>query len=288
MHLGRNEPLGPHTIGLFHVLRARGDSQLFNRRGFGIWRVAHHRLQMRQLLLKEAPHPDQEIWVSELNTTQPDIHIIGHVFEISKLVAQSDAMLRGVDVPDEALEVQVQNFYNRSVELMVDCAAWADGVPDTWKSQVIAFGTAPSVPVFLPTISLHHDILLANSLNFHNSAMVMMRGAVIDVLQSPLSRHLALDEAAIAGAIADSVRAIHELSILLLQTMPQVIGMVDFQGRPRRSSRDLLGHRVGNGLCGYFAMCALWTIRACKHASNDHKDICEGLLSWLHEHNESL
>src|ERR1700761_1347766 len=87
MYLARTEPLGPHSEAVKHILRARGDGQLFDSSKFALWRLAHHRLQARQILLREQPEPEQIAWMNKLNLDRPDFHICGDILHMNILSA---------------------------------------------------------------------------------------------------------------------------------------------------------------------------------------------------------
>lgn len=270
MHHSRSEPLGPHSTGLVYLLRMRGDEQFFKAQSFSLWRVAHHRLQARQILLRERPHPEQEIWMSKLNDRQPDLHISTHVFEISKLCADAQGLL---DDPSKSAD----EFIHKTTALISECEEWMNHLPEQWRARKLR--TEIDFP--LQEVSLHHDIWLAYMLNFHNASRICMREALLDVIAN--RQGLGSDE-----DIQESTAVITELSKSLLETMPQLLGLVDFSGRPRQSEWDLTGSKLGKGLGGFFAIYSLFAIRACKYDIPRYKKIAEELWDWIHARNEQL
>ena len=86
-------PLGPHSEAIRHVLRSRGDGQLYHPTGFSLWRLTHYRLQAWQTLFHEQPDAQQIAWVSKLNMERPDLRICSHVLHMNILSAAAKAML---------------------------------------------------------------------------------------------------------------------------------------------------------------------------------------------------
>lgn len=270
MHHARSEPLGPHSDGLAYLLRMRGDDQFFNPQSFSLWRIAHHRLQARQILLREMPHPEQEIWMNRLNDKQPDLHISTHVFHISRLCAEAQGILNNPSKPADP-------FLQEAFALIDECEEWVNQLPEHWKAKMIKH----QIDFPLHEISLHHDIWLAYMLNFHNASRICMREALLDVV----SRRRGLDS---DHHVQEGTAVITDLTKSLLETMPQLLGLVDFLGRPRQSERDLAGSKVGKGLGGFFAIYSLFTIRACKYTIPRYKKLADDLWEWIHSRNEQL
>lgn len=270
MHHKRSEPLGPHSTGLIHLLRVRGDEQFFAAQSFSLWRIAHHRLQARQILLREMPQPEQAVWISKLNDRQPDLHITTHVYQISKLCAEAQEIIN--DPSKDA-----ERFLSQVAELIKDCEDWANDLPTQWKAKFITNET----DLALKELSLHHDIWLAYMLNFHNASRICMREAYLDVITHRRNLYSDQDRQGTIDVIA-------QLALSLLETMPQLLGLVDFQGQPRRSEWDLTGSKIGKGIGGFFAIYSLFAIRACKYTKLQHQNLAEELWNWIHDRNEQL
>lgn len=106
MYLARTKQLGPHIDAVKYILHARGSKQFYDRSQFALWRVAHHRLQARQILHREGPDADQIEWVSKLNMSLPDIHISADVMHMNILNAAArklteDGEGTGVTIPEK-------------------------------------------------------------------------------------------------------------------------------------------------------------------------------------------
>lgn len=288
MHHDRSEPLGPHSIGLKHLLRARGDRQLYNRRGFSLWRVAHHRLQARQVLLREEPLPEQAEWVHKLNSSQPDLHITSHVFEISKLCAHARSLLDRATIVSEGTLQEVHLFLKKCSEIIGDCDQWTEEISDRWKPRTVPNNLSFEILQDLANISLHHDIWVTYMTNFHHASRIIAREAYLDVLASPLFQSAIPDGLNVEETTVEGVRFIRGYTKLILETMPQLLGFVDHDGKSRNSLRDVTGSKNGKGLGGFFALYALWTIQACKHTPPQNKSTAEKLLQWIHQQNPQL
>lgn len=287
MHHDRSEPLGPHSVGLKYLLRARGDDQLFNRRGFSLWRVAHHRLQARQILLREEPLPEQAEWVNKLDGKYPDLHITRHIFEISKICAQADMLLKQSSTASDETLQSAADFLRRGTETIRECDQWMDKISDQWKHKRVVNNSSFEILKDLPNLSIHHDIWVTYISNFHIASRIAAREAFLEVITSPAYR-LIFNQKDMEETVSQSVNDIKRFSKWLLETMPQLLGFVDHNGEPRSSQRDITGSKNGKGLGGFFALYTLWIIHACKNAPAEHKSIAANLLSWIHTQNSYL
>lgn len=287
MHHDRSEPLGPHSVGLKHLLRARGDDQLFSRRGFSLWRVAHHRLQARQILLREEPLPEQAEWVNKLDAKYPDLHITRHIFEISQVCAQANELLKQSSTTSNQNLQSAADFLHRGNKTIKECDQWMDSISDQWKHKSVANNSSFEILKDLSNLSVHHDIWVTYISNFHIASRVAAREAFLEVLTSPAYRAISSQEE-IEKTLSQGVKDIQRFSRWLLETMPQLLGFVDHDGQPRSSQRDITGSKNGKGLGGFFALYTLWIIHTCKHTPSEHKLVAEKLLNWIHIQNSYL
>jgi hypothetical protein len=119
MYLARNNPLGPHNNAIKHILRSRGDLQLYNPTRFSLWRLTHYRLQFWQTLLREQPYPEQIAWVSKLNINRPDLSICAHVLHMNVLSAVAKTLTQTIG-NTEAMRLAKLDQANQMAQEMQD------------------------------------------------------------------------------------------------------------------------------------------------------------------------
>lgn len=281
MHTARSEPLGPHSAGLLHVLRARGDGQLLNREGFSLWRIAHHRLQARQILLREQPFREQRVWIDALATEQPDLHIITHVFRISILCGQADLILSTPSFDDPQQIEAASRLRYEIWNAVADGRVWQEGIPQQWLTPKSSFDSPidPLKPVTMA--SMYHDIWVAYMWNYYHASLIALHEVHLDLLSALLQAGMETNDH-LNQAIEFSHLRIHELARILLETMPQLLGLLECEEASTSPTyRQFLQRRCGKGLGGFFAMYGILVIRASKYVLPEQKQVVEGLLGWI-------
>ena len=190
MYLARTEPLGPHRKAIRHILRAGGDKQLFTRSRFALWCVAVHRLQYRQILLREEPDPDQIAWMSKLNIDRPDIHLTVDVTHMNILSAAANTLIQSIEdsgaESSERIEKSRQ-LAHESHGLITSIEKWTSGMAGVLKTestnpqhiaqpQEMGDSSNPPIPHFpYPRVLSYYDISLAYMWNCHGASQIVFR-----------------------------------------------------------------------------------------------------------------
>jgi hypothetical protein len=139
MYLARTEPLGPHDEAIRHILRTRGDEQLYNSSHFSLWRIANHRLQARQMLLREQPDPEQIAWVSKLNINRPDLHICADVLHMNMF---SEAAKRLTQAHEDIATMrterseQARHLVHEIRDLISTIESWTSAMTGVWIPKI--------------------------------------------------------------------------------------------------------------------------------------------------------
>lgn len=292
MHLDRSEPLGPHTAGLVQILRARGEGQLYTRRGFALWRIAHHRLQARQVLLRMPPEADQYSWIEALNDTQPDLHITTDVFKISQFVAQAAKICELDDLLDTRITKGLVLLQD-ATDLITASKTWeATAACRTWSHRRIPnslpTGIEPGIPEVLTDIRelrLYNDVWLAYMRNFHNASMLALHEAMIDVLTLLNGEYSSGEVIHTQNEIEEHQKSISDLSQGLLETFPQLLGLVNFAGNLEDIDPETRLHRAGKGVGGFFTLFAIWVMQRSKYVPKQHCDVAIAIYQWIKRQN---
>jgi hypothetical protein len=139
MYLTRNDPLGPHNGAIRHVLRNRGDAQLYNPTRFSLWRLTHYRLQFWQTLVREEPDAQQRAWVSKLDMDRPELRICAEVLQMNVLSAIAKILTQSPEAPEamraEKLE-SAKQLVREILDLLESTEQWTRDMSEAWKAKV--------------------------------------------------------------------------------------------------------------------------------------------------------
>jgi hypothetical protein len=139
MYLARNDPLGPHSGAIRHILRSRGDAQLYSPTRFSLWRLTHYRLQSWQTLFQEQPDAQQIAWVSKLNLERPDLRICSHVLHMNILSAVAKTMTQTATDTEEMRTTrlnQADRMTREMQDLTVTIESFMSEMRGVWKAKI--------------------------------------------------------------------------------------------------------------------------------------------------------
>lgn len=290
MYLDRNDPLGPHSDAIRHILHARGDQQFTNRAKFGIWRVAHHRLLARQLLLGEEPSPTQFAWLDKLNIGRPDLHITSDSLKIAYLNSAVKKVTEGQTQIGQSQQERVNAARGlaQQIQECIDHAGhWPDTLSKLWRAKRLDPGEIRKPednegpldlainPLGISEVLNFHDIWLAGYWNFHAAAQIIIREARISVI-----KYVADQQRRVLGpddleCIATERIAVQNLSRNIICSVPPLLGY--------RSMDDTDSHAFSNGkmLGRFFSFFSLWTVQRSSFALSEHKELASGVTRWI-------
>lgn len=141
VYLARADPFGSHGEAIKHMLRSRGDVQLYAPSSFSLWRLAHFRLQCRQILLREHPDAEQVAWVNKLNTAQPDLHICADVLHMCILSAASKRLTEDIDT-----DMPRADKLERAMQLAQEIRALTRTI-ESWTSEMTGIWRPTTIEV---------------------------------------------------------------------------------------------------------------------------------------------
>jgi hypothetical protein len=139
MYLARTDPRGPHSKAIEHILRSRGDGQLYNPTRFSLWRLTHFRLQSWQTLFRQQPNPEQIAWMSKLNMSQPELHICADVLHMNTLSAVARTLTPTVGNTEAMLVEKLDSARQLAKEmqdLTVTIESWTSEMTEVWKPKI--------------------------------------------------------------------------------------------------------------------------------------------------------
>lgn len=282
MYLARTEPLGPHSGAIKYILQAKGANSLFDSTQFPLWRLAQHRLQARQILLREHPDQEQIDWISNLNIDCPDLRIYSDVLHMNLLSAsarrlteqQSDTFTLSEETEQTVRQlVEQMESLNRQIE------AWTSGMIGIWLPKIrnsldvhLDDDTQGyPIPKFpCPKTMLHHDIWLAYMWNFHGASQIIFRESLVDVLS------IISETAEEQELIQQQIEYVEQLASSIIQSFPMLLG---FTHRHKRSGPSTLpqGKMAGR----LFSLFSVWVVQRAKFASEEHKKTAREVMEWI-------
>ncbi|KAK9236696.1 hypothetical protein V1525DRAFT_197763 [Lipomyces kononenkoae] len=287
MYLGRTEPLGPHSDAVRHILRARGDKQFFDRSGFSLWRAAHHRLQARQVMLREGPYPEQIVWLSKLDINSIPFHISVDVQQMNTFAAAAknltlDGEIAG-PISSEKVE-QARQLAQAIQDLISSIESWTAAVTDVWRPKTIDppyisdtdDSSKFSIPHFTcPRVLSYHDIWLAYMWNFHAASQIILRESLVDVINYITSRQMQEPGLEDMERIQGEQDAVNRLSSILIRSFPQLLGFTH-----KNTSGPYLpaqGKMAGR----YFSLFSMCVVQRARSTPPEHKQSASEVIEWI-------
>lgn len=288
MFLSREEPLGPHSDAVWHVLRARGEQQFHSEHSFALWRIAHHRLMARQILQRSGPYPEQIEWLKNLNVNRPDLHISSDCLQMNVLCAAAKKLTDGQvggTAGEKAQHAQQLIGAIRSLTNAMD--GWTSHLKSTaWGPRIVdvdrllppteAVGhhsTERYPPLPQPHILRYQDNWLAYIWNFHSASQIVLRESLVDVIEyySDIADFEEPEYLEVATSQYDTVRSLSEN---IMESYPPLLG---FQEDPTEETCFARGKMAGR----FFILFSMWVVQRAKFTTSEHKQLASRVTDWI-------
>lgn len=287
MYLARNIFLGPHSDAVKHVLRTRGEEQLFNRSAFAVARRAHHRLLSRQILLSERPDPEQIAWLGKLNVNRPDIHINADVLRMNILISEAKELMQRPLKTDKAtlLAQRMQTLVSQIESWLLESS-----LMEVWKPKAIdpqqvvrprdvsPFSEDPMSHFICPRILAYHDIWLAYMWNFHAASQIVLRETFVRVLKYIAAQQGQELSPGSINRIEDERKAVESLSRTIVRSIPPLLG---FKYAPQREPYSIPHGKMAGR---FFSLFSMWVLERSEFTLPEHKQIASSVTKWIHMH----
>ena len=292
MYLAQEEPLGPHINAIRFILNSRGDSQLYDRSRFALFRAANCRLQARQLLRGEDPEPLQEELLSKLNVTHPDIHIAVDIMRMSHLCAEARKLLQWGNDRAAGTLTAAASTATRLLKSMRDLIAavscWTSSMTGVWQPKVIDAHSItrpeeapyssdhPLANFECPSLFSYSDIWFAYIWNFHAASQIVLREALIQIVHYRARLQHEYDSQHPNGIIDEQRGAIENLSASIIKSFPPLMGFTDVSGKlPPSIPQGLMAGRS-------LALFAMDVVRKAEFTPPEHKNTAFKVANWIH------
>lgn len=288
IYLARSEPLGLHSQAVKHVLQLRGIEQFFDKSRFAMWRVAHDRLQARQIIMREGPTPEQILWFSRLDPASPDLHVCIDKLRINILCAQVRRLVEGEEGCGSAGEgpERARTLANEIMNLLASIESWAGDLPTVWKAaegdpdrvnlprETCQDPGRPIPQLAWSRVLAYRHVTVAYCWSFFASSQIVLRESLIEVLEHGALLEQREPNAQEAERIIQEQVAIDQLSESVLESAPQLMGIMQQIGG---ASLPQQGVMVGR----FYMLFSLWVIQSASHTSMAHKDLSTRIVEWI-------
>ncbi|KAF4975803.1 hypothetical protein FZEAL_7463 [Fusarium zealandicum] len=232
---------GSHTQGMAHILRLRGHEQFHDPRGWGLFRLAHHRLQKQQLAKQMSPLTESKDWLDALNDD-----------------LAANQLMETLD-PDTLTCSQVLKLVDEMCRLDQEVTLWR--TKPEWAFRIVSRDeilSSGETNFQIPEIvQLHPDIWMAYEWNYHRTSRIILHQKLLACLRIVATLASSTEDLTSART-QESVNLVQTLADEVLSTVPQALGDIDRLGRLRTDeSKPVRWQAVG-------AYLLLWPIKIIK------------------------
>ncbi|KIL86457.1 hypothetical protein FAVG1_10286 [Fusarium avenaceum] len=258
----REEPLKLHCNAIEHLLTSKGTEQMKISSNSAIYRMANHRLQVRQLGFGLTPLPMQLASINMLDPSIPSQCLVGIQLRAQQTIALSRNLLSGDSMNKPTWE-HLLSLLSRIYHHLNELEEWNFNLPTSWKPKQIELAeheyvlrdfTANSLP-FTPYVWIYEDPWLAHQMAFFYQGQIVLRTAVLDILVA--MKHYGntyLGSNLIQHEIATQEMVIIGQGDILMESITPLLALIE---------SDDAGaiHLAGNKISRCYARAICWTLQ---------------------------
>ncbi|KAF5638725.1 negative acting factor [Fusarium sp. NRRL 52700] len=250
---------GTHAQGMAHILRLRGHEQFHDPRGWGLFRLAHHRLQKQHLAKQLSPLPESQDWLEKLNDDMASVKLEKDGLAINQICQQANQLLDSIDAGDIEPH-KLLGLVDTMLSLDQEAANWRQ--KPEWSFQTRTRGEILDnrEPYFwLPeSVQLHPDLWMAYEWNYHRTARIILHQKLVACLEKVNTT--VPSDSGLTTRVTESINTVQLLAGEVLTTVPQSFGDIDRLGRWHMKAKAARWQAVG-------AYLLLWPIKIIKSQS---------------------
>ncbi|KAJ6786937.1 hypothetical protein PWT90_09385 [Aphanocladium album] len=257
-----------HAQGMANILRLRGHEQFYDARSWGLFRLAHHRVQKQQLAKKMPPLPEAKAWLNNFGGNDGMGRLERDGQNISILCHKARQLLARINDRDVPSNKEILQLVVEMQQLDEAATLWRQTTE--WSFSTVL----KSVDMHLPhelygllpdTLQLHRDIWMAYEWNYHRAARMLLHAQLLQCLGETVSSMEA--DSSETNELALELRMQMEVSVSIVQiladevlaTVPQAFGDIDAAGHPAEPDKLPGCRAIG-------AYLLLWPIKIIKRA----------------------
>ncbi|KAF5722617.1 negative acting factor [Fusarium mundagurra] len=250
---------GAHAQGMAHILRLRGHEQFHDPRGWGLFRLAHHRLQKQHLAKQLSPLPESQDWLDKLNDDMASVKLERDGLAINHMCQEANQLLEFIDAGDPEAH-KLLDLVDEMLRLDQEAANWRKKPEWSFQTRTREEILAKRESNFwLPeSIQLHPDLWMAYEWNYHRTARIILHQKLVTCLERVNT--VLPSNARVTTRITESINTIQSLAGDVLATVPQSFGDIDHFGRWHTGPKTARWQAVG-------AYLLLWPMKIIKSQS---------------------
>lgn len=255
---------GAHTQGMAHILRLRGHKQFHDPRGWGLFRLAHHRLQKERLAKQLSPLQDSGQWLDSLSSETSFVELEKGAFDVTAVCDRARSLLSRLKYGANSWEEMIQ-LVREMISVDLNVSRWRDRPEWTFQSLPRSALTGdPECISRLPArVEVHRDIWMAYEWNYHRTGRIILHQTLLECLLQPsIDLPTAVSAHEISNYIDASTSIIHDLADGILSTVPQSLGDIDNTGQCVPPTCDMPGWQA----IGAYLL--LWPIKIIKSSNS--------------------
>lgn len=283
--MNREDPLGLHIRVIEHILTARMERNISSYEPFSLYRLAHHRLQSRQLMKGQDLLPVQRECIKFLNLADPAIDLGAILLRAQEMLSFSQRQSNVGNVDPRHAEEHALTVIQQIKISLTELEAWLDRIPSSWRPQHLQISEHDDIRLLLDRASLplisrvrrYYDPWVAYQNNFYLLGQLVLRSALLDTLAGimqttfDIDRSVELQHEFVSqelGMAEHSEAIIESIPLLIASSVEQALHLDVFQKK-----------KIGQ--C--FAQAACWTLQQIQHVPPDHRAFADQALAWLHQ-----
>ncbi|RBA21692.1 hypothetical protein FPRO05_00041 [Fusarium proliferatum] len=271
----REEPLKLHNNAIEYLLAVRGAKQIQSDVGLALYRMANHRLQVRQLGLGLGPLPVQMACIEMLDLSTPR-------YSLSKMQLGAQQTLA---ISQDLGSFHLVELSHLISQIQMNLDEYEQGktcLPKSWvpkrirladNSEVLQALIARSFP-FTDYILAYEDAFIAHQMSFFYHGQLALRSALIQALFA--MKNMALDQLDFEQEIEIHRAEISSLADILVESSTPLLASIQLDDC---GSLCLTQERIT--LCYTRGIC--WALQQEKRVSAQHKDFTYRLENWIRQ-----
>jgi hypothetical protein len=278
----REEPLKLHCNAIEYLLTSKGTEQMGLSSTSAIYRMANHRLQVRQLGLGLNPLPVQLASIDILDPSIPSQCLVGIQLRAQQTITLSRNLLSEGSFSRTTWD-QLSSLLSRIYHHLDELEKWNINLPVFWKPKRIDLAEhehvvhnliANSLP-FTPHVWIYEDPWLAHQMAFFYQGHIVLRTALLDILDA--MKHYGntyLDSAPVKHEIARQEMLILGQGDILMESITPLLASME-------SDNARAIHLAGNKISRCYARAICWTLQQGRRLPVEHKDFARRAEDWM-------